>query len=78
VVTIDGVVRFEGTASNAAGTDLLRLVTWLANEGQYRTGGLKAGDWITTGSWCGKFNANSGSEARVTFSTFGTVQIYFA
>jgi 2-keto-4-pentenoate hydratase len=78
VVTIDGVVRFEGTASNAAGTDLLRLVTWLANEGQHRTGGLKAGDWITTGSWCGKFNANSGSETRVTFSTFGTVQIYFA
>ncbi len=78
VVSIDGVIRFEGTASNPAGTDLLRLVTWLANEGQYRTAGLKAGDWITTGSWCGKFNAKAGSEARVTFSTFGTVQIYFA
>ncbi|HMD21820.1 MAG TPA: fumarylacetoacetate hydrolase family protein [Alloacidobacterium sp.] len=78
VMSIDGVVRFEGTASNPAGTDLLRLVTWLANEGQHRTGGLKAGDWITTGSWCGKFNANAGSEARVTFSTFRTVQIYFA
>jgi 2-keto-4-pentenoate hydratase len=78
VVTIDGVVRFEGTASNPAGTDLIRLVTWLANEGQYRTGGLKTGDWITTGSWCGKFNANSGSEVRVTFSSFGTVQVYFA
>jgi 2-keto-4-pentenoate hydratase len=78
VVTIEGVVRFEGTASNPAGTDLLRLVTWLANEGQHRTGGLKAGDWITTGSWCGKFNASSGAEARVTFSNFGTVQVYFA
>ena len=78
VMTIDGVVRFEGTATNPAGTDLLRLVTWLANEGQPRTAGLKAGDWITTGSWCGKFNANPGSEVRVTFSTFGTVQIYFA
>ncbi|QNI35201.1 2-keto-4-pentenoate hydratase [Alloacidobacterium dinghuense] len=78
VVTIDGAVRFTGTASNPAGTDLLRLVTWLANEGQHRTAGLKAGDWITTGSWCGKFNANSGSEVRVTFSTFGTVQVYFA
>jgi 2-keto-4-pentenoate hydratase len=78
VVTIDGVVRFEGTASNPAGTDLLRFVTWLANEGRHRTGGLKAGEWITTGSWCGKFNATSGSEARVTFSSFGTVQVYFA
>ncbi len=78
VVTIDGAVRFEGTASNTAGTDLIRLVTWLANEGQRRTAGLKAGDWITTGSWCGKFIANAGSEVRVTFSTFGITQIYFA
>ena len=78
IVIIDGVVRFEGTASNTAGTDLLRLVVWLANEGQHRTAGLKAGDWITTGSWCGKFTANSGSEALVRFSTFGNVQLYFA
>jgi 2-keto-4-pentenoate hydratase len=75
---IDDMVRFEGTASNTAGTDLLRLVVWLANEGQRRTGGLKAGDWITTGSWCGKFTANAGSEVRVHFSTFGSVQIYFS
>jgi 2-keto-4-pentenoate hydratase len=78
VVSIDGAVRFEGTASNSAGTDLIRLVTWLANEGQRRTAGLKAGDWITTGSWCGKFTTSAGSEVRVTFSTFGSVQIYFA
>lgn len=77
-VTVDGVVRFDGTASNTAGTDLVRLVTWLANEAQHRTGGLKAGDWITTGSWCGKFLVNPGSEVRVTFSTFGSAQIYFA
>ena len=78
IVTMDGVVRFEGTASNTAGTDLLRPVVWLANEAQHRTAGLKAGDWITTGSWCGKFTANAGSEVQVRFSTFGMVQIYFA
>jgi 2-keto-4-pentenoate hydratase len=77
-VILDGVVRFEGTASNTAGTDLLRLVVWMANEAQHRTAGLRAGDWITTGSWCGKFLANSDSEATVRFSTFGEVQIYFA
>jgi 2-keto-4-pentenoate hydratase len=77
-VTIDGILRFEGTASNTAGTDVVKLVTWLANEGQHRTAGLKAGDWITTGSWCGKFLASAGSEVQVRFSTFGTVQIYFA
>lgn len=76
-VTIDGDVRFEGTASNSAGTDLLRLVVYLANEGAVRTGGLRAGDWITTGSWSGKTYAMSGSTARVRFSTFGELTLVF-
>jgi 2-keto-4-pentenoate hydratase len=77
-VTIDGVVRFQGTASNTAGTDLVRLATWLANHAQHRTGGLKAGGWITTGSWCGKFLVHPGSGVQVHFSNFGAAQIYFA
>jgi 2-keto-4-pentenoate hydratase len=76
-VTIDGAVRFEGKASNPAGTDLLRLVTWLANEGSYRTGGLKYGQWITTGSWSGKSPANAGSSVDVRFSRFGDVNLKF-
>lgn len=76
-VTVDGALRFEGKASNPAGTDLLRLVTWLANQGSYRTGGLTAGQWITTGSWSGKTLAASGSRAEVNFSTFGTVNVIF-
>lgn len=76
-VAVDGVVRFEGKASNPAGTDLLRLVAWLANEGSYRTGGLKAGQWITTGSWSGKTLANPGSTVEVSFSSFGTVSLKF-
>jgi hypothetical protein len=39
---------------------LLRLVLWLANEAQSRTGGLLAGQWITTGSWTGKNLTDSG------------------
>jgi 2-keto-4-pentenoate hydratase len=75
---IDGAVRVERTASNPAGTDLLRLVTWMANEGQARTGGLEAGEWITTGSWTGKAVASAGSEVIARFSSFGEVRIYFA
>ena len=75
---VDGAVRVEATASNTAGTDLLRLVTWLANEGQPRTGGLKRGEWITTGSWTGKVLANEGSEVIARFSHFGEVRMYFA
>jgi 2-keto-4-pentenoate hydratase len=76
-VTIDGAVRFEGTASNTAGTDLLRLVTYLANEGSYRTAGLLAGQWITTGSWSGKAIASLGSTVEARFSTFGAVTLSF-
>lgn len=76
-VTIDGKKIFEGTASNPAGTDLLRLVTWLANEGSSRTGGLQSGQWITTGSWSGKALANAGSAVEARFSTFGAVKITF-
>ncbi|HUY80236.1 MAG TPA: hypothetical protein VMU92_00730 [Acidobacteriaceae bacterium] len=76
-VAIDGAVRFEGKASNPAGTDLLRLVTWLANDGSERTGGLKSGQWITTGSWSGKTFANPGSTASIRFSNFGSVSVQF-
>ncbi len=77
MVSVDGGVRFEGVASNSAGTDLLRLVTWLANEGGARTAGLQAGDWITTGSWSGKTYADQGSAAEVRFSNFGVVTARF-
>jgi 2-keto-4-pentenoate hydratase len=77
-IIVDGAVRVEAKASNPAGTDLLRLVAWLANEGQSRTGGLSAGDWITTGSWTGKVLASPGSEVIARFSSFGDVRIYFA
>jgi 2-keto-4-pentenoate hydratase len=76
-VTIDGAVRYEGTASNSAGTDLVRLATYLANEGSYRTAGLRAGDWITTGSWSGKSFASHGSVVEVEFSGFGVVTVRF-
>jgi 2-keto-4-pentenoate hydratase len=75
-VAVDGVVRTDKGA-NTAGPDLLRLVEWLANEGQDRTGGLRAGQWITTGSWMGKTLASPGSEVRVRFDHFGDVTLAF-
>lgn len=76
-VYVDGQVRVSDKASNSAGTDLLRLVVWLANEGAARTGGLRKGDWITTGSWSGKTYAMPGSTVQVSFSRFGEVTITF-
>lgn len=74
---VDSEVCFEGKASNSAGTDLLRLVVWLANEGSERTGGLDAGNWITTGSWSGKKYAFSGQLVLVSFPHCGEVRITF-
>lgn len=77
VLTVDGVVRVEATGSNTAGTDVLRLVVWLANEGAARTGGLKAGNWITTGSWTGNTLATDGSAVKAHFNRAGEVTLRF-
>jgi 2-keto-4-pentenoate hydratase len=75
-MNVDGFVRVAN-GKNAAGGDLLRLVLWLANEAQSRTGGLLAGQWITTGSWTGKIMADSGSVALARFLQFGEVTVRF-
>lgn len=75
-LAVDGAVRVERTGSNTSG-DLMRLLPWLANDGSARTGGLKKGDWITTGSWTGMEQASAGSSVDVTFSTAGKVRLRF-
>jgi 2-keto-4-pentenoate hydratase len=75
-MNVDGFIRVTG-GKNAAGGDLLRLVLWLANEAQGRTGGLRAGQWITTGSWTGKILAESGSVALARFPGFGELTVRF-
>jgi 2-keto-4-pentenoate hydratase len=75
-LAIDGVVRVERTGSNKSG-DLLRLLPWLANEGSAWTGGLRAGQWITTGSWTGNIEAFSGAAVDVHFGTAGRAELQF-
>jgi len=76
-LSIDGKVEVERTGSNTSG-DLLRLLPYLANEGAARTDGLKAGQWITTGSWTGNTPARPGSQAEATFTHAGRVTLRFA
>jgi 2-keto-4-pentenoate hydratase len=77
VLAVDGIIRVERTGSNTSG-DLLKLIPWLANEGATRTGGLRKGQWITTGSWTGNTLASAGSSVSVDFSTAGHVDLCFA
>jgi 2-keto-4-pentenoate hydratase len=75
-LAVDGVLRVERTGSNTSG-DLMRLLPWLANEGAARTGGLKAGQWVTTGSWTGLSLGTAASDVSVKFSTVGRVDLRF-
>jgi len=75
-LAIDGFIRAERTGSNTSG-NLLRLLPWLANAGAARTGGLFAGQWITTGNWTGNILALSGSAVDVHFATMGAVALRF-
>ncbi len=75
-LAVDGSVRVEKTGSNTSG-DLLRLLPYLANEGASRTAGLRAGQWITTGSWTGNIQAMARSSVDVVFSTLGRVGVRF-
>jgi 2-keto-4-pentenoate hydratase len=75
-IAVDNAVRVERTGSNTSG-DLMRLLPWLANEGSKRSGGLKAGQWVTTGSWTGVTTADPRSSANVKFSAAGEVHLRF-
>ncbi len=76
-LAVDGVVRVERKGSNTCG-DLLKLIPFLANEGSTRTGGLRKGQWITTGSWTGNTPSDSTSTVMAEFSTAGRVDLRFA
>jgi 2-keto-4-pentenoate hydratase len=75
-LTIDGIIRVQRTGSNTSG-DLLKLLPWLANQGATRTGGLHAGQWITTGSWTGNTPSTSNSAVTVQFQTAGHVALRY-
>ena len=62
---------------NPAG-DMLRLVTWLANEGAVWAGGLLAGQIVTCGSWTGKLQAPEGAEVSAQFGHLPPVSLRFA
>ena len=75
-LAVDGVIRVERTGSNTSG-NLMRLLPWLASEGAVRTGGLKRGQWITTGSWTGNIQGIAGSAVDAHFARAGSVSLRF-
>ena len=76
-LAVDASIRVERTGSNTSG-NLHRLLPWLANHAAQRTGGLHAGQWITTGSWTGVTVATAGTTVHAHFNTLGRVDLRFA
>lgn len=60
------------------GGDMLRLLTWLANHGARWAGGLRAGQYVTTGSWTGKDFVSPGAEVRIAFDHAGSAALRFS
>lgn len=76
-LAVEGSVRVE-RASSRATDEFLRLLLWLANEGAARTGGLKPGQWITTGNWTGNIQTIAGASVDAHFATVGRASLRFA
>lgn len=75
VQRVDGAVTT--TRTGHPGGDLLGQVVWLANHGSVWAGGLKAGQFVTCGSWTGAGRVGPVAQVRVAFSRLGDVAFDF-
>jgi len=73
---IDGVDVLDSRGSNPAG-DVLSLLAWLANHAGARSGGLRRGDVVTTGSWTGMRFVAARTRVKATFVGIGGVDVEF-
>ena len=76
---MNGALQREAVGSNPGGTDLIRLLVWLANsEVVQAAGGLTAGAYVTTGSWTGADLLPEGAHVVGTFDGFPPVEAMFS
>ena len=72
---VDGALQMQ-RVGNPAG-DMIRLMVWMANVGAVWAGGLKAGQFVTCGSWTGKSLVGPHADVRVRFPSVGEVSLTF-
>jgi 2-keto-4-pentenoate hydratase len=73
---VDGKV--DATRTGHPAGDLVAQVMWMANEGAVWAGGLKAGQFVTCGSWSGANRVGPSAHVVVRFSGFGEVVVDYA
>lgn len=76
VLTIDGVEAGRAIGGNPSGDPLLPVI-WLANHLAARTGGITAGQFVTTGATTGLVRARRDAVVRVAFEGLGTAECRF-
>jgi 2-keto-4-pentenoate hydratase len=76
VVSCDGAVVFDRRSWHSLG-DPRCLLPWLLAHASAR-GGLRAGDVVTTGTWCGMVPVRPGATIEVTIDDIGAAQVTFA
>ena len=67
---VDGEEKWVGTANIVYGGPLKSLL-WLANNGS----GLRAGEWVSTGTITGLAPVKAGNRVIGDFGRFGTVEV---
>ncbi len=72
---VDGALLKTGTAN--PGGDMIQLIQWLADTGARWAGGLRAGQYVTCGSWTGKDFVPPGAQVQVEFAHAGAVAMEF-
>lgn len=75
-LAFDGREVGRGDGARVLGHPLASL-TWIANELAGRTGGLRAGDIVLTGTCTGLNWIEAGVDARADFGPLGTVEVRF-
>jgi len=75
-ITADDAMLSEGVGTLQSG-DPVRVLTWLVNHCIARRGGIKAGAWVTTGSWTGMLFVRPGAHVRVAFAGLGGAAVDF-
>ena len=72
---VDGATCIDVTGAHPFGNPL-RLMPWIAAHCARRSGGLRAGDMVTTGSWGGVHYVEPGCEVRARFAGIGEASVW--
>ena len=77
-LSVNGAVAVQHVAWGNPAGDPLRLLAWLANEGARSLGGLRAGQWVTTGSCTGTVLVAPGTVVVAELPGLGRAELHLS